>query len=157
MLSELVVDTNVLLHADDPRQAHCDDAQALLRDLLEGKTCLCVDEGFDLDEARNQSLIGGEYFSRLAASSTASAVLAELFSTGAVHFVSRTVTRAVKKNIEQTVRKKRDRTFLFVAHNSDGKVLCSHDYEDMQKAKRRFLKAKTGVEVLRVADARGRL
>jgi hypothetical protein len=154
MLADLVIDTNVLMHADDPRQAHQAEAQALLQDLLAGRTVLCVDDGFDTNESKNRSLIGGEYFERLTAAHTATAIIAQLFGNGAVHFVSRSVAQAVKKSIEQSVRKKRDRTFLAVAHNSDGQVLCSHDYEDMQTKKRKFLKTKVGVDVLVVADVR---
>jgi hypothetical protein len=153
VLEDIVVDTNVLLHADDTRQPHQADASALLQHLLDGTTALCVDDGFDVDESRNKSLIGGEYFSRLNATHTATAVTAHLFATGRVELVSRTVSVPVKKVIEQCVRKKRDRTFLQVAHNSIEAVLCSQDFEDMQKAKRKHLRDKAGVEVLEVGAA----
>src|SRR4051812_34533316 len=106
------------MHADDARQAHQLEAQALLQDLLEGEAMLCVDDGFDIDESKNRSLIGGEYAERLTAAHTATAVIAALFSKGKVRFVSRTTPVPVKKTLEQTVRKKRDRTFLAVAYNS---------------------------------------
>ena len=145
------------MHADDPRQAHQVEAQDLLSDLLDGAAMLCVDEGFDIDESKNQSLIGGEYAERLTAAHSATAVIAALFGTGRVRFVSRATPPGVKKNLEQTVRKKRDRTFLAVAYNSESRVLCSHDYEDMQSRKRKFLEKKTGIEVLRVSDTRTRM
>lgn len=154
MLADVVVDTNVLLHADDPRQPYRFESQGLLDDLLAGKTLLCIDEGFDIDESKNRSLIGGEYFERLTITHAATAVLAELFATGQVRLVSRSVQQRVKKGIEQCVRNKRDRTFIAVAHNSEGKVLCSHDFEDLQRAKRKLLRARTGVEVLGAAEVR---
>lgn len=157
MLPDVVVDTNVLMHADDDRQTHQEDARALLQDLLDGRTFLCVDEGFAIEEGANRSLIGGEYFQRLNATHTAMAVLAQLFAGGAVRLVSKTVPRGVKKHLEQTIRNKRDRTFLAVAHNSQGHVLCSHDSQDMQEGKRGFLKAKVDVDVLFVHEVRALL
>lgn len=154
MLVDLVVDTNVLMHADDPRQAHQADALGLLTDLVEGTTVICVDEGFDVDEAKNASLIGGEYFARLTAAHTATAVLAHLFAGGRIAMRSRSVGPAIKKCIEQSVRTKRDRTFLFVTHNSAEALFCSHDYRDMQRAKRRMLRDRAGIRIMGAAGVR---
>lgn len=150
MLTDIVIDTNVLLHADDPRQAHQAQAYELLQKLRRVTTALCVDEGFDLDESKNASLIGGEYFERLTATHTATALLAHLFANDRVKLVTRSVTPGVQKALNQCVRKKRDRTFLAVARNSAERILCSHDFEDMQTTKRKFLKDRVGVEVLAV-------
>src|SRR5687768_12456325 len=100
------------MHADDPRQAHQAEAQLLLQDLLTGETLLCVDDGFDIDESKNRSLIGGEYVERLTGAHTATAVITSLFSEGKVRLVPKTTPSPVKKCLEQTVRNKRDRTFL---------------------------------------------
>lgn len=154
MLDDVVVDTNVLLHAEDERQPFREDSQGLLADLVDGKARLCIDDGFDVDPAKNRSLIGGEYHDRVSPSCPSFGVLAELFRSGGVTFVPRGVPAAVKKSIEQSVRNKRDRTFICVAHNSSGKTLCSHDYTDLQPKKRKYLKEKTGVQVLTAAEAR---
>jgi predicted nucleic acid-binding protein len=154
VLVDVVLDTNVLLHADDERQDHQADARGLLDDLLVNETALCVDAGFDTDTAKNRSLIGGEYLENLNPTHTAMAVIAHLFATDRVRFVSRSVPPAVKKCVEQCVRKKRDRTFLLVAYNSHERVLCSHDYEDMQAKKRQHLKKVAKVDVLQGADVR---
>lgn len=140
----------MLLHADDPRQAHQAQAYELLQKLPGVSTALCVDEGFDLDESKNASLIGGEYFERLTATHTAMAVLAHLFANDRVKVVTRSVPQGAQKALNQCVRKKRDRTFLAVARNSAEHILCSHDFEDMQARKRKFLKSRVGVEVLEV-------
>jgi hypothetical protein len=142
------------MHADDERQDHREDCRHLLQELRDGTTSLCVDEGFDLDESKNRSLIGGEYFERLTATHTATAVIAYLFASERVQFVPRKTPAAVKKCIEQCVRKKRDRTFLVVAHNSDEQVLGSYDYEDMSAKKRRHLEVKTGVRIVDAPQVR---
>jgi hypothetical protein len=157
LLDDVVIDTNVLLHADDPRQPHQADAYALLQELVASGTALCVDEGFDVDESRNASLIGGEYFQRLTATNTATAVLAHMFASGRVKLVKRRLPDGARKAINQCVRTKRDRTFLAVTRNSADRVLCSHDFEDMQDKKRAFLTSKLGIDVVKVDEARARL
>src|ERR1700723_3316923 len=99
MLIDVVLDTNLLMHADDKRQDHREECMRLLVDLESGKTSLCVDEGFDIDESKNKSLIGGEYFERLTAAHTATSFIAYLFQSGRVVFVSRATPTAVKKCI----------------------------------------------------------
>jgi len=151
-LHDVVVDTNVLLHADDPRQSHQADAQLVLTRLLKGDASLCVDEGFDLDESRNSSLIGAEYLSHLTATHTATPVIAHLMASGRVTFLPKKTSRAVKQCVDQCVKKPRDRTFLLIAHNSDDQVLCSHDFEDMQPRKRKHLLAAIDVRILESAQ-----
>jgi hypothetical protein len=75
MLVDVVLDTNLLMHSDDERQSHHEDCRNLLWELRDSTTLLCVDEGFDLDQAKNKSLIGGEYFDRLTATHTATAAV----------------------------------------------------------------------------------
>ena len=157
MLSDLVIDTNVLVHADDERQGHQDDVIGLLDDLVRGDAALCLDSGFDVDESKNRSLIGAEYLERLTYASTGMQVVAHLFSTGRVSVVSKSVPKGIKSAIEQCVRNKRDRTFISVAHNSDGQTLCSHDFVDMQPKKRKHLKSKVGVAIVLAEEARAEL
>jgi hypothetical protein len=147
-LDDLVVDTNVLMHVDDPRQDHQEDAIALLQKLSAAATALCVDEGFDMDPAVNTSLIGGEYLQLLTGAHTALAIIAHMFASDRIRTVRRKVPQATKKSIEQCVRKKRDRTFIAVAHNSAEGILCSHDFEDMQKKKRNHIRRATGVQIV---------
>jgi predicted nucleic acid-binding protein len=151
MLSDVVVDTNVLLHADDARQAHQADALAVLTSLRNGETKLCVDEGFHCDTDKNRSLVGGEYWTYVTPAHVAYGLLAYLFASGRVKLVSRAVPRGAKKCVEQCVRDKRDRTFLFVAHNSGERVLCSQDLEDLQLKKRKHLRKGTGVSIMDAA------
>lgn len=154
MLTDVVIDTNVLMHADDPRQAHQADALGLLEDMLKGTTALCVDTGFDMESSKNTSRIGHEYLERLSASSTGYYVLTHLASSDRLRPVSAKAPQAVKKCIEQCVRNARDRTFLAVAHNSTDRTLCSHDLQDMQVKKRAHLKKAAEVLILGSAEVR---
>ena len=153
MLDDLVVDTNVLVHADNPAEDRHADAVELLNILLEGSTSLCVDEGFDSVESADRSLIVGEYREHLTPVATGMQVLAHLARTGRVKIVPRTAPVAVRKQINQMIRDKRDRTFLVVAHNSSERVLCSHDYVDLASDKRKALrKSIVGVSVEEACD-----
>jgi hypothetical protein len=136
MLDDLVVDTDVFVHASNPGVTYCTDARCLLT-VLEGvSTVLRVDEGFDVDPARNRSLIGGQYLEHLHFGMLAFAFVSQLASTGRIIPVSRNVVPAVGKRINQIIRDKRDRTFLKVAINSDDRFFCSHDFNDFPHRKR---------------------
>jgi hypothetical protein len=157
MFNDVVLDTNLLMHADDERQPHQEACAKLLADLRSGDTALCVDEGFDPDESKNRSLIGGEYYERLTATHTATGLIAYLFANGRVRLLPTKTPVAVKKCIEQCVKTKRDRTFLAVAHNSEEQVLGSYDYQDMQPKKRKHIESGTGVRVLDASQIRAGL
>src|SRR5438132_1342858 len=46
MLPDIVIDTNVLCHADNPYEPRCAASRMLVLRLLEVPAQLCVDEGF---------------------------------------------------------------------------------------------------------------
>lgn len=130
MLSDVVVDTNVLIHASNPSVAYNAASLALLVALQNASTALCVDPGFDVNEAQNRSLIAGEYQQKLPIGSLGFAVVATLAATGRVKQVSRKVPEALARKIRHRVGKPRDRTFVHVAANSNDRRLVSHDFED---------------------------
>jgi hypothetical protein len=147
MLSDVVLDTNVLMHADNPSEERQGDAIAFLEALLACATAICVDEGFDMEESRNRSLIGGEYLARLTAPSLGYQVLVQVFSQGRVVEVSTAVEDRVRRVVRRCVNKPRDRTFVRVAYNSSDRLLCSHDYDDFPPLARGELSKKLGITV----------
>ena len=158
MLDDLVVDTNVLMHADDPRQpVQQEQARALLDRLLDAPTVLAVDEGFDVNSSRNRSQIGHEYLRNLTGASLGMQVIASLASNDRVRVTPRKVDQAIKKRINQLVRKKTDRSFLAVACNTESRTFCSHDFQDFQKAKRKTIAKDLTVHVCEAVDALGML
>lgn len=157
MLTDVIVDTNVLLHADNPEEARQGEAVNLVRALVTGPTAVCVDEGFSPEEGDNRSLIGGEYLDKLTAVSLGYQMLVHVFSEGRIVEVSTSVSDQVRGIVRKAVNKPRDRTFLRVAYNSKERVLCSHDYEDFPARARRQLQKRLDVTVCDAADACGRL
>lgn len=66
MITDVVVDTNVWVHASNPGEQRFEAALEFLEKLLySASILLCVDEGFSLDEASNRSLIGREYLDNI--------------------------------------------------------------------------------------------
>ncbi|WP_446745189.1 hypothetical protein [Silvibacterium acidisoli] len=147
MLVDLVIDTNIFLHAQnkqEKRQKSCEALVALFKD----SSCkICVDEGFDLDESRNRSIIGQEYTKHLRIGSLGYALVEYLARSGRISFVSTRVSVQVSRHIRQ-VTKGPDRTYVRVAHNSNEKTLASHDFTDISSAIRQRLRDAIDVSVL---------
>src|SRR6266849_4956196 len=89
MLPDIVIDTNVLCHADNPVEPRCAASRSLMSRLLDVPTQLCVDKGFALDRARNRSHICAEYLDMVVPGSVPYAVLTHLFASGRVREVDR--------------------------------------------------------------------
>jgi predicted nucleic acid-binding protein len=152
MLGDLVLDTNVLLHAGDPRQGRQASAQKLFAKLKTTTTKACVDEGYDQDPARNRSLIGAEYMQHLRQGSVGYALIQFLAVNGRIAVLSRHAPAQIKKQISQMIRNVRDRTFLGVAYNSQSRLLVSHDFQDFDIGKRARLRRDMGVQVVEAQD-----
>jgi hypothetical protein len=155
MLIDIGLDTNVLMHADDPREPRMQMSRDLLT-ALQSQTCtthLCVDEGFDLDEAKNRSQIGSEYLEHLDFGMLGRAVVADLASSPRVKQVSRGVPANVSKKIHMQVSKGPDRTYIRVAFNSDDKTLACHDFGDVPATVRTRLHKAIGVHILEAEAA----
>ena len=93
MLVDLVVDTDVLMHAENEESAKRDASRQLIGGILESETALCFDTGFDVDEARNRSGIAGEYFEHLPHGSLGLALVYECALSGRIRTISTEVPR----------------------------------------------------------------
>ena len=146
MLRDIVVDTNVFVHASNPGVSYYSEAKNLVTTLKRSPTSLCVDEGFDVEPTRNRSLIGSEYYTHLHFGMPAYALVSQLAATGRVRIVSSCVAPAIGRKINQIIVMRRDRTFLKVAINSLDYFLCSHDFKHFSNYNR--LKVKKPFNVL---------
>lgn len=140
MLTDVVVDTNVILHADNKNEQRRAASIKFLKTLVDSKTKICVDNGFYLIESKNRSLIGQEYLNHLVSGTLGYAVITELALYGRINMVSRKVENKISRSINKLISNKSDRTFLKVAYNSIDKVLASHDYCDFDANKRQQIK-----------------
>lgn len=154
MLDDVVVDTNVFLHSVDTRFPGRVGTMQFLLGLLSGDVHLCIDEGFDLDESRNRSYIGCEYFSQIRFVSLAWQIITTLGKDGRIRKVSRAVDAGSGKTIRRAVADKTDRVFVKVSCNSKSKALVSHDLRHFPDAARRGLRRSLGVNFYMAPDAR---
>ena len=74
-MTELVIDTNVLVHANNPEQKCFDHCIDLINTLVDGPYSVCVDPGFNVDESVNKSAIFSEYISNVPIQSPGAALL----------------------------------------------------------------------------------
>lgn len=146
MLPDIVVDTNVFLHSADPRHRHRVAAYKFLQKLKDGKTHLCIDEGFSIEECKNRSRIGCEYHDKIRfANAAAWGVIVFLGTKGRIRSVSGRLSAGPNKKIRMFVPDKTDRVFVKVSYNTQAKTLVSHDFTDFSQATRRELSQKLGV------------
>lgn len=157
MLNDIVIDANVMLHAEDVREPRREQAHQLLTLLQQRTTKLCVDEGFDWNEARNRSHIGSEYLRHLSFGMLGYAIVAHLAASNRIKTISRQVPAAIAKRIREAVWSPPDRIYVRVAFNSDEKLLVSHDITDIPPASRAGLRAAIAVEILEAAQSVPRL
>ena len=159
MLQDIVIDTNVLVDANNPAVTRFRDAVSLLVKLVAAgvSTELRVDPGFSAEESQNRSRIISEYFDRMSPGSVGYSVLAQLFGSGRVKSVSTMPQYEIKRKINRIIRNKTDRIFLCVAICSDDQVLVTHDYVDFQSQKRNHIYDNFDVDVIEAVDAIDRL
>ena len=152
MLRDIVIDTNVFLHAHDSRLTCSGDANRVLTILRQSTTYLCIDEGFDTNPARNASLIGGEYLEHFHHGSVPFAIITELAGAQRLLPVSKKVHPSIGRKINQILRDPRDRTFLKVSINSVNRFFCCHDFIDFSPAKRSSIKRDFDVNIKTEAE-----
>jgi predicted nucleic acid-binding protein len=145
---DIVIDTNVMVHADneqEPKQPHCLN----LLNLVSGSTIeLCIDDGFSLIEAQNTSHIGLEYLKHLRIGMTGYTLMLKLLSEDRIQFLPKKIPAAINKKINQTGIKKSDRIFVKIAYNSNDKILVTHDYVDFTDNIREIIDDEIDVKVI---------
>lgn len=151
MLQDIVIDTNVLMHADDPRQKLQAVTAKLLDAIRTSQTKLCVDNLASLNSGKNRSQIMAEYLQHLAAQSVGRQFIAYIAGNGRLVERSKSVNGTIGNFINQKVTDKTDRVFVKVALNSDEKVLACHDFNDIPRAARKEIRKALAV---RVSDAK---
>jgi hypothetical protein len=152
MPDDLVVDTNVLVHAENPGEERCNDSRNFLWALYGAEALVCVDKGFSLDDAQNRSFIGREYLDNVPYGSLAFAVVRELAQLNRIRFLEKRAPQPEQQRIEQMIYKTTDRVFLAVACNSVSRVLVSHDFEDFPLQRRSQISSELDVDILEACE-----
>lgn len=152
-IPDLTVDTNVLMHACNPNEGRCTDAIAFLTAMLAASAKLAIDSGFHIDPAKNTSLIGGEYLQKLVPGSLAFSVITALALSSRIAITSANLPVQHNKKLVRAVANRRDRTFIKVCFNSNGKAFVSHDFADFPAAKRKDIRKDFGIQIIEAGPA----
>jgi hypothetical protein len=152
MLADIVIDANVFLHVENDQEIRQRDCQRLVVLLRESETTLCVDLGFELEESKNRSYIGSEYWRHLRVGSPGYEIVSYLARSGRMAFLSHHVPPAVVRHVRQ-IAKGPDRVYVRVAFNSQEKVLASHDFGDIPGTVRERLRKAIGVSIVDAEEA----
>jgi len=147
-MNDVVVDTNVFVHSNNPEEEFCPAARQLVQIISDSKVILCLDEGFHTDPAKNKSQIGHEYIQHIRHGSFAFGLILKLVSEQRIRSLSRKVDIRSKKIICQTIRKPVDRIFVCIAMNTLERVLVSHDFEDFSNNKRGHFNRELAIRVI---------
>ena len=148
MRPDLVIDTNVLVHASNPGESRQQECIDLINYLLESSEQICLDEGFDFSENLNKSHIGYEYIKHLKHGMLGHVLIVSMAQSKRVVEVSKTVPAGIAGKINQSIVNKHDRVFIKVALNSESRILISNDFTDFSKSKRKHIRKEIGVQVV---------
>lgn len=149
MLNDVVVDTNIFMHAGDGRDATLQtSAIDFIEKLISASTLLCVDEGYSINEAENTSYIWSEYLRQIQESTVGRSAIAFLAQSGRLSEVSRDVPEQVARVIRRVVRDRTDRVFVQVAMNSNERVLVSHDERAFSELRERAIRDRLHVRLV---------
>jgi hypothetical protein len=154
LATDIVIDTCILVQANNSKDPRFAESGQLLEDLaLKKSVLLCIDSGYSF-EGVNKSHIFQEYIENLSPAVWTSAIFATLFSSKRIKDVPRKVPNDVRLRVNKLIKgtKPRDRTFLKVSFNSDNRRFVTHDCEDFPASKRPKISAEIGVRVLDAVD-----
>jgi hypothetical protein len=162
-ISEVVVDTNVFMHSNNPECKEYKMSVAFVSALFSksGKVFLCVDKPRpNAPDSAYHGSIGAEYFGKLNASMWFFPAFCEFIQNSTREKVV-DLPVAEAKWIVDNIAKKTDRPFLRVAIVTADHVLVSHDFQDFndhgRKGVRRQAAKRFGVEIVDAADGSGRM
>jgi hypothetical protein len=150
MLTDVVVDTNVWMNANDPKTKMFPSAFLFVAQLLSANTRICLDaKAVDNEGKPIESKILGEYTVKVLQQgpSTGANALAYMLANSRWRRVNPKTTDYARKWAEDKIRKPSDRPFLIAAINSRSKVLVSNDEKDFDGGTRQAAKSEFKVTV----------
>lgn len=149
MLADIVIDTNVLVHANNPGSAGLQkEALAFLQAIHGAKTSICVDKPFhNFNAGSNCSVIVHEYIKHVRGNTYSFYLLAALAAANRIVVVGDRVPVATAKKINQCIANRHDRVFVRVAVNSQNSEMASYDFDDFPEPKRKHIHKHIGVQV----------
>ena len=146
--TDVVLDTNVLSHADNAGSAHQATALTVLAWVRDSSVAWVLDDQGKAAPDPKTSLLYSEYHNTLAPQGLALALFTFLLQAERVRFAARPGQDVQKKLQTLVPRNKCDRAVLGAAHGTVDQVLVTNDYDDFPSAIRGAVKKQLGVEVI---------
>jgi hypothetical protein len=157
VLRDVVIDTNVFVHATNRENFAFASSIALMEELRVVSTALCVDAP-SLERARGDlGAIMNEYRSNLTFGMLGFAVLGHLASNERLRFIDTDVAQQDRRDVWTLLDGRVDRVFALVAIKSEERELVTHDDTDFDEVVCEALLTRWGVSVTNAAGALGLL
>lgn len=148
MPKDLVIDTNVLVHASNSKEKWQEESVKLIEHLLNSDEVMRVDPVFTGDPSTNTSYVGYEYLKHLRSGMIGYSFISLMAASKRIVPCSRATHSSKTRAINQCMTNNHDRVFIKVAINSDSKILVTHDFTDFAKNKRTYLHQKFELKVI---------
>jgi hypothetical protein len=147
-MNDIVIDTNVLLHTSNKGNQYYESANKTLVLVLQKDLSICVDDIFDVNEAKNTSVIGSEYHGKVIPGTFAYAFLLDRFIKGKYVQIIKKNYKNVKLDLIKKIKNRHDIAFVIAAYGSQDKILVSNDFEDFTSAIRKYVSKKFQISIL---------
>jgi len=151
--ADVVIDTNVLVHANNPELDKFESATKFVKAILDSAVLICLDSGASASEAESASRILSEYWSHVRGRGLGSILLEAMLSRKLWTSVDiSNLPQAYRKLFNQNIPDSTDRVFAKVASNSISKLLVSHDGHAFSDSCKKILATKCGISVQSCAE-----
>ena len=152
-MNDIVIDTNVLLHTNNTKNNYWQSANETLKLVLQRNLFICVDDVFNINESKNTSVIGHEYFTHIRHGTYAYYFLLDRLNNKKIKPIIKKNHVNVKRELSKMIKKgeiknRHDITFVIVAYGSQDKTLISNDHDDFNNENRKYISRKFQVSIL---------
>lgn len=138
----MVIDTNVLKHADDKNYHRRSDCIDFINQVMESEKVLVF---LDISD---QGYIRYEYNKHIKWGMLGYTMLLKIAKVSRIRFKDRSTDPVIKRKINRTGIKTEDRIFVNIAYQTKDKLLISQEHEDFTDKIRGILKKEIDVDVL---------
>lgn len=151
-VDDIVVDTNIWIHAGNPGVDEYEDALRFVIALKASRVAICFESGASPSEAKNESKILSEYYAQVQGSGVGRQVLTYMLANSRWTTVDPKVPHDQHRAINRNVNDPSDRIFARVATKSAGKRLVTHDKRAFPPKCKKALRKACNVSVQSCAE-----
>jgi hypothetical protein len=143
MGNDVVIDTNVLVHASNCNYEKQQDCIDFINSIMSSSEFMCIDE--------YGGTIVGEYKRHLKPGMMGHTLFFKLIKDKRIKEIDRSIDAAINKKINQSGIIKSDRVFVRITYKSEDKILVSHDFDDFTNGRRNTFKKQLNILIIESA------